>query len=56
MVDSGNLTVGHGMMVLAAADAARAGLAASSIAMESRETINPGLGEEALRARLEAAL
>ena len=38
------------------ADAARAGLAASSIAMESRETINPGLGEEALRARLEAAL
>ena len=38
------------------ADAARAGLAASSIAMESRETINPGLGEEALRTRLEAAL
>ena len=33
-------------------DTARAGLAASSIAMESRETINPRLSEEALRQRL----
>nr|WP_325212751.1 PfkB family carbohydrate kinase [uncultured Oscillibacter sp.] len=36
-------------------DAARAGLAASSIAMESRETINPRLSEEALRERLSPA-
>ena len=34
------------------ADTARAGLAASAIAMESGETINPGLSEEALRDRL----
>lgn len=34
------------------ADAARAGLAASSIAMEGPETINPNLSEEALRQRL----
>ena len=34
------------------ADTARAGLAASSIAMESRETINPAMSEEALESRL----
>ncbi len=34
------------------ADTARAGLAASSIAMESRETINPVMSEEALESRL----
>ncbi len=33
-------------------ETARAGLAASSIAMEGRETINPALSEEALRQRL----
>ena len=33
-------------------DAARAGLAASSIAMEGRETINPAMSEETLRERL----
>ena len=33
-------------------DTARAGLAASSIAMESRETINPAMSEEALRERM----
>ncbi|MCI9121751.1 MAG: winged helix-turn-helix transcriptional regulator [Oscillibacter sp.] len=33
-------------------DTARAGLAASSIAMESRETINPAMSEDALRSRL----
>ena len=31
MVDSGNLTVGHGMMVLAAADAARSGKSVTEI-------------------------
>ena len=36
-------------------DAARAGLAASSIAMESGETINPRLSEEALRQRMSPA-
>ena len=34
------------------ADTARAGLAASSIAMESKETINPAMSEEALESRL----
>ena len=34
------------------ADTARAGLAASSIAMESRETITPAMSEEALESRL----
>ena len=34
------------------AGTARAGLAASSIAMESRETINPAMSEEALESRL----
>ena len=34
------------------ADTARAGLAASSIAMASRETINPSMGEKALTALL----
>lgn len=33
-------------------ETARAGLAASSIAMESRETINPAMSEEALESRL----
>lgn len=37
------------------ADTARTGLAASSIAMESRETINPHLSEEALQERLRPA-
>ena len=36
-------------------DTARAGLAASSIAMASRETINPAMSEEALRERLSPA-
>ena len=36
------------------AETARAGLAASSIAMESGETINPQMGEAALKARLGA--
>ena len=34
------------------ADTARAGLASSSIAMESKETINPAMSEEALESRL----
>ncbi len=34
------------------ADTARAGLASSSIAMESKETINPAMSEEALRERM----
>ena len=37
------------------ADTARAGLAASSIAMESRETINPHLSEALLEHRLTPA-
>ena len=36
-------------------ETARAGLAASSIAMEGRETINPRLSEEALRERMSPA-
>lgn len=36
-------------------ETARAGLAASAIAMEGRETINPRLSEEALRERLSPA-
>ena len=39
---------GHGE---GGADAVRAGLAASVIAMESAETINPAMSEDALRQR-----
>jgi pseudouridine kinase len=40
----------HGMDLF---NAARAGMAAAALAVESEETVNPGMTEEALRRRME---
>ena len=40
----------HGMDLF---NAARAGMAAAALAVESEETVNPGMTEEVLRRRME---